>query len=645
VSEFQVIESTVAQTARRRRWQRAWCGLWQGVLLGSLLLLTTLVLYKVLPVPMTVLAVGGGLFVVAMGAGFFLGGWRREAPLTTARWLDQREHLQERLSTALEMSRDPRAGHWRELVLADAASHLGKLDFRRLLPWQLPRTSRWALLALTLAAGLGFVPEYRSKEFHQRQREQESVREAGRNLADLTRRSLEHRQPVLENTRAAMKSVSELGDQLAHNPVTRPEAMRDLAKVTDKVQEQARELERNPALRPMERAASSSGRNQMANADELKKQIESLQKNLGSKEANAEALDKLKQELQKAQQAAANMMAKGSQASDAAKASLAKALASLSRQAQDLGATLPSLEEAISALEASKIDQVMKDLEVAEKDLEKMEQMAQSLQQLQQQAAQMGKDLAEQLDKGQADAAAATLRKLSEQLKAGKLAPEQLKAIADEVAKAIKPAGPYGKVPDLLKQAARQMQQDQRPGASQSLAAAAKELDDLMQQMADAQDLKDTLDALKRAQLCVGTCQSWGQCKSDKIGYKPGGKPGRGVGDWAGDTPPSEAPENTGLWDNSGVERPDKDPRGQTDRGAGDLPPGLTPTKVKGRFTPGSQMPSITLKGVSIKGQSTVAFQQAVTAAQSEAQAALSQEQVPRAYQGAVKDYFDDLKK
>ena len=90
----------------------------------------------------------------------------------------------------------------------------------------------------------------------------------------------------------------------------------------------------------------------------------------------------------------------------------------------------------------------MKDLEVAEKDLEKMEQMAQSLQQLQQQAAQMGKDLAEQLDKGQADAAAATLRKLSEQLKAGKLTPEQLKAISDEVAKAIKPAGPYGKVPD-----------------------------------------------------------------------------------------------------------------------------------------------------------------------------------------------------
>jgi hypothetical protein len=56
-------------------------------------------------------------------------------------------------------------------------------------------------------------------------------------------------------------------------------------------------------------------------------------------------------------------------------------------------------------------------------------------------------------------------------------------------------------------------------------------------------------------------------------------------------------------------------------------------------------MPSITLKGVSIKGQSKVDYEQAATAAQSDAESALSQEKVPRAYQGAVKDYFDDLKK
>jgi hypothetical protein len=40
-----------------------------------------------------------------------------------------------------------------------------------------------------------------------------------------------------------------------------------------------------------------------------------------------------------------------------------------------------------------------------------------------------------------------------------------------------------------------------------------------------------------------------------------------------------------------------------------------------------------------------VEYDNAAAAAQSEAQSALSQEKVPRAYQGAVKDYFDDIKK
>ena len=63
------------------------------------------------------------------------------------------------------------------------------------------------------------------------------------------------------------------------------------------------------------------------------------------------------------------------------------------------------------------------------------------------------------------------------------------------------------------------------------------------------------------------------------------------------------------------------------------------------QFTPGGQMPSITLKGVSIKGTSKVQYEESVATAQADAQSALSQEKVPRAYQGAVRDYFDDLKK
>ena len=55
-------------------------------------------------------------------------------------------------------------------------------------------------------------------------------------------------------------------------------------------------------------------------------------------------------------------------------------------------------------------------------------------------------------------------------------------------------------------------------------------------------------------------------------------------------------------------------------------------------------MPSITLKDVSIKGTSGVRYEEAAAAAQSDAQSALNQDKVPRAYQGAVKGYFNDLK-
>ena len=97
------------------------------------------------------------------------------------------------------------------------------------------------------------------------------------------------------------------------------------------------------------------------------------------------------------------------------------------------------------------------------------------------------------------------------------------------------------------------------------------------------------------------------------------------------------------MWDNSGVVRPDMEGKGHTDRGDSRLSNALLPTKVKGQMGPGGQMPSITLKGVSIKGASSVEYEEAVATAQSEAQSALSQERVPRAYQGAVRGYFDDL--
>lgn len=642
MSEIQILETLLQKTAKRQRWQQAWRGAWQGLLVAATVWLIAVVSFKVLPIPEAILIVAGALSAVLIMAGFASGWWRRPTLVETARWVDAKKDLKERVSTALEVAKTPESGHWKELIVSDAAKSVTKVDPKQLLPYHLPMASQWALVVLILAVGLGFVPEYRTKAYVQKQNETEIMRETGRQLAELTRRSLEQRPPALEPTRQALDSVVELGDHLTKAQLTRSEALKDLASATDKLKEQAKELGKNPAFKTLERSARNSNKGGTPGPADLQKQIEAMEKALGNQAADSKAIEKLKNDLQKAKEAAAGLPDKESANGDAARDQLSQALSDLVQQAKDLGISLPSLDEAIAALAASQTDQVLKDLDIAETDLEKLQEMAKAMEQLQMQLEKAGKDLPDQLEKGQAGVAQNTLEKMVNQLRSGQVDAEKLKQILDEVTRSISPASPYGKAGEFLKQAAQQMNAGQNPGAAQSLAAAAKELENLMQQLEDAKAMMASLEALQRAQMAVGNCQRWGASKTPRAGK--GGGVGAGVGTWADDSRWMDIGDIKDRWDNSGVVRPDEEARGVSDRGDAQLADNLAPTKVKGQITPGGPMPSITLKGVSIKGMSKVDFKEVATAAQSEAQSALSQEQVPRAYRGAVRDYFDDMK-
>jgi hypothetical protein len=54
------------------------------------------------------------------------------------------------------------------------------MDPRKIFPYRLPRVSRWALAALALGAGLGFVPEYRSKAYVEKQQDAQAIKEVGK---------------------------------------------------------------------------------------------------------------------------------------------------------------------------------------------------------------------------------------------------------------------------------------------------------------------------------------------------------------------------------------------------------------------------------------------------------------------------------
>jgi hypothetical protein len=316
-----------------------------------------------------------------------------------------------------------------------------------------------------------------------------------------------------------------------------------------------------------------------------------------------------------------------------------------------MGAPADNLESAAEALASADVEKFLKNIDAATQDIGQLAAAARQLAGLKQQMQQAGKDLAEQLKNGQAQEAMQTLQKMMDQLSKAGLTSEQQRQLASELSKALSPAEPYGQVAEHLKQALAQSQSGQNQSAKQSLAAAKDELQKLQDQMDNAQAMAEAMAALSQAQQAMASGKMWGDCKNP--GSRPGdgparagkgGKRGSGVGTWSTDDPWAMPDRIQDKWDNSGVSRPDLAAKGHTERDAS-TPNNLVPTKVNGQFQPGGPMPSITLKGVSIKGASAAQYTEAVTSAQDDARAALSQEQIPKAYRNAVRDYFGDLPK
>jgi tetratricopeptide (TPR) repeat protein len=635
------IEEKLKRAASRRRWREAWTGLWKGFFWGALLWLTTLITFKLLPIPFFTLGWAG----MAWG-GFALARfvWPLLKPINlaeTAQWVDEQCGLKERFTAALEFDGKE---EWGGFIMKDAQQFLDRVHPKSLIAFNLPSLAKWSVMVLALSAGLGFVPEYRTEAYLQEKKEKAHIKSSGEHLVKFIRQEIKERPPALQPTETAMQKVDELGTKLSKAKLTRDNALKDIASVTEMLKKEHTSLDQNPALKRMQKAARQpNGSAPSETMSAMQKKMEDLKRQLGEKMASQAAMQEMQRKLDALQKAVQGMQDSEGGMSEQMKQSLAQQLSDMAQQAAQMGLNSEQIEAALNNLKAGDIEKLLKDLNQAQVDLDKMLQMAKQLQNLQMQMSQIGKDLAEQLEKGQAMFAKQNLLEKAKQLQSGELSQEDLEKMLKELQKAIPEAADYGKVQDFLKQADQQLKNGQKAEAAKSLMAAAEELQKLMDQYGDMQSLMASLDNLMKASMCVGNCMGWGQCSSP--GFKPGSKPGQGVGTWGeegGDfmyRDPGQA-----SFDNSGIERPDMDGRGHTNRGEGELAPGLTPTKVKGQFNPGAPMPSITLRGLSIKGQSEVEFTETVTSAQTDAESALSQQRVPRAYQNSVRDYFNDLK-
>ena len=639
--EKQVIDAKIAAAARRRKLQWGWQNMWLGLLIGVCLWLASLSVYKLAPVPQTTLLWAGVIGLALPLAGLLFGLAKRFAGSDTARWLDLEIGLKERLSTAVEMSDiSAKNSAWSALVISDAAKAAGKIEPGKLLPLRLPKVCHWTLLVLAACVGLGFVPEHRSQAHLDQQRDSAIIEDVGQNLTALTKQQLLS-PPYFKPTKNALESVQELGREFKRGKLVRDEALAKLSSLAERLRDQSSKLGHARTLNKMQQAARTppaAGRQIKA---EMQRQLDELKKSLSdAKEAKPEQFDALKSKMDDVKDAAAGLPDPSSQEGQQARLELAQSMADLARMAEQMGLEMPNIDEALQALESSDIDQFLKNMDFAGEDLQKMEDLAKAMQNLQMQMAENGKTLGEQLENGQVPAAIESLQKMMGQLATAQLTPEQLEKMIQELQEALGPAEDYGECSKCLSDAKGKAKAGDKAGASLSLAEAAEELKKVLQR--DLENMMAALQNLERAQLAVGNCQSFGSCQKPGVG--PSSKPGGGVTAWGDDSYQLTPEDLAQQWDNSGFSRPGMDARGNTDRGPGKVPDDMVSTRIKGKINPKGSMPSFTLRGVSIKGSSKVQFQEAVTAAQSDARNALNQDKVPRAYRDSVRDYFDDLK-
>ena len=636
------IEAKLRETSKRLRLQAAWHAAWKAFLTGALIWVATLVIFKCFPIQAHWLGIVAFLWATLPLATWSFFWLKPIPPMDAARWLDHHARLQERLASALEM--DPQSP-WSSLVYRDARKGVTPTHLRELMPFQLPRQARMSVWILALGAALGWFPEYRSNAYLEQVAHEQRMETAGKKLVEFVRREIKNPSPLAESAKESLQALEALGDVLSKAQLNRQNALKEVASVRENVEKEMQRWGENPAIKRMQQAARSpSGNLSPSQATQMQQQLQDMEENLGAQEGLKDELETLQKKLQSMAQSLAAAASEQGAMDPSAEQAMRDQLNQLAQQAAEMGLSSQALEAAMQSLATAQPGQMLQGLQQAQMELDQMLAMAQAMENLKMQLEAAGKDLAEQLEKGQAQMARQRLLDMMKKLQSSNLTPAEQSQMLSELREALQPAGDYGEVGKWLQEAMNQLGSDQAWAASQSLEEAAQALESMMQQFQGMASMSASLGMLTTAQMSLGNQMSWGASTSANAGFSKGRLPGGGVGTWG---------QEGGEWayrdpgqattDNSGIQRPEMEGRGTTDRGEGMPQEGLIPTQVRGQIQQGRPMASIPLKGLNIRGQSQVSFTEAVGSAQTEAANALNQDLIPRAYQSTVRDYFDDL--
>ncbi|MFM7215410.1 MAG: hypothetical protein ACKO3H_11100, partial [Verrucomicrobiota bacterium] len=544
----------VRETARRLRLRRGWESAWTGSTWGLALLIAGVGIHKVVPLSQPLLVGIASLPGIGAGVGFLLGAAKAIRPDAAARWLDARLGLHERIATALEIPSQGPVEAWHLLVVRDAAARCRDGEIRHLIPLRLPPNARWTALLATMLGALLLVPAYRPPERVQARQEAEAVRSAGRHLSEVTRKTLEESRRLAEPIRKELEQLEALGDRLQQASLTRDEALKEVSRASDRLREQGLDLARNPTLQRLGKAARAGG------PDTGRPRTDGRESGPNPGAADVESLRQQLDSLQKAAREAAEGMKSGT--GPDRHSDLATAAEQVLDAARELGLDLPALGKALQDLRDLQVDRFLKDLENASRDLGELAERARRQEGAE--AGQVGRDLGQQLERGQIDAAIASLERLERLVEETRPGESGRAAGAEELRNAIPSAEGYGEVARHLQRALERSNGRDPAEARKELSDARKALEALRADLQDLQSLRSAMTALGKARQGLSGASAEGGGKG--AGGRSRGRGRGGFGDWAEDDPWRLPEEIAESWDNSGLSRADTASRGISDR-------------------------------------------------------------------------------
>lgn len=645
------IEAVISRAQSGIFLKRCWDRFWMSSLWGLAIAATWLILFKLLPI---VESYQWPVFSALFGIVFacvMLSGIRYPGKSEAAAFLDLKQGLDERISTAYEYATSNRSpeNDWTRLLIQDACSRIQSIDWHKLVTFSFPRSAKWIPVLGLAILGMGFIPEWRTEEFAKEAEFRELAQDTGKELAKVLKARL-HEQPedAEELSETLIQDGLDLAENLKKTKLKKADALRKLDDLSDKVREQAMRLHNDPSQKRLSDAAEKNAAMSSNEASDMVNAMKEMEDKLGDLQSNQKELSDLSDKMQDLQDLAQSMQASLSDPTSADSQAMEKALEDLAKAMEDLGMDSNALKEALEALKNGDAEEFADKMDFATKDLEKMLEMAKALQDMQQ---EIGKDLAEQLEKGQLPAAIANLEDMIEKLNQGNMTDAERQEMVQELLEAAEKLEGFPQLQNQLMEAAAAAQAGEDSEAAQQLAQAAQELNNLMKEIQNAQNMEEVLAALNKAGNSLAGNKKWGALgKGNQPGGMPGmGAPGPGEGDglgggfgtWSDGSAPLPQ-QKSQLYDQSGMSQKELEARGITDRGENFESIRFSPDQVKGDLSPGSAMPSIPLHGLHMKGQSKATYQEVIQVINDSEAGSVDQTKIPRFYQESVKSYFDE---